>query len=63
MVVVSDTSVLIDLERASLLTPSFHLRFDASVASRIVRMSSFRRRTITSSSTLRPRTFTPRVNR
>ena len=31
MVVVSDTSVLIDLERASLLTPSFHLRFDFAV--------------------------------
>ena len=31
MVVVSDTSVLIDLERASLLTPSFCLRFDFAV--------------------------------
>ena len=31
MVVVSDTSVLIDLERASLLTPSFRLRFDFAV--------------------------------
>ena len=31
MVVVSDTSVLIELERASLLTPSFRLRFGFAV--------------------------------